>query len=217
MNPFWTDSLCPTEVGKLRSHSIPSKSQGTHRGDLCLPMLWPPTETLGKLPLPKEITLRSEAVVVDMFSMFSKFWCEHFGFPAVWSRKFGFRKVREVCRIHFHLFWYLYVSMGPSYHQKTKKHDYSIQDYWSLSVTTDKKARKIKHLLKTYVRGSFFLFFGPWAPELFVFDLSIWFVVKNYICSPQDMSRIPKVGQKSVENYVLVLFLLNEIWVKSRH
>ena len=58
-------------------------------------------------------------IVVEMFSMFSKFWSVNLGFRALGSRNFWFRKVREVCRIHFHLFWYLYVSMMPSYDRKT--------------------------------------------------------------------------------------------------
>ena len=45
------------------------------------------------------------------------FW----GFPVVWSRKFGFRKVREVCRIHFHLVAPLKSSVVTSYDQNTQK------------------------------------------------------------------------------------------------
>ena len=37
-----------------------------------------------------------------------------------------FRKVQEVCRIHFHLFWYLFVFMVPSYDQKPKANGTSI-------------------------------------------------------------------------------------------
>ena len=70
------------------------------------------------------------SVVVGVWGIFSKFWSVNFGFPAVGFRKFWFRKVREVGRIHFHLFWYLYVSMVPSYDQKTRNvHDYQIHDY----------------------------------------------------------------------------------------
>ena len=66
-------------------------------------------------------------IVVEMFSMCLSINC---GFPAVWFRKCWFRKVREVYRIHFLLFWHLYVSMVLSYDQKAK----NVHDYSSLSV-----------------------------------------------------------------------------------
>ena len=47
---------------------------------------------------------------------------------------------------------------------------------------------------KTGFRRQFFLSFGPWAPELLIFDLNIGFLIKNRICSPLGMSRIPKFG-----------------------
>ena len=46
---------------------------------------------------------------------------ENFGFPTVWSRTFWFRKLREVCRIHFHLVAPPKTAVVPSYDQKTKK------------------------------------------------------------------------------------------------
>ena len=44
-----------------------------------------------------------------------------FGFPEVFEVPGGFKKLREACRLNFHLSWYLYVFMVPSYDQKTKK------------------------------------------------------------------------------------------------
>ena len=51
---------------------------------------------------------------------FSTFRSLNLGFPAVWFRIFWFRKVREVCRIHFHLVAPHKSFMGPSYDQKTE-------------------------------------------------------------------------------------------------
>ena len=37
--------------------------------------------------------------------------------------------------------------------------------------------------------------FGPWAPELLIFDLKMKFFAQNCIFSPLDMSGIRKVDQ----------------------
>ena len=50
--------------------------------------------------------------------------------------KFWFRKVREVCRIHFQLVAPLKTSMVPSYDQKAQKvNEYQINEYQILSVS----------------------------------------------------------------------------------
>ena len=46
----------------------------------------------------------------------------------------------------------------------------------------------------TKILALVFLIFGPWAQELFIFDMNIGFHVKNCIFSPPEMSRIPKLG-----------------------
>ena len=52
------------------------------------------------------------------FGLTWKFWPLNFGFPSVWSRKFWFGKLREACRIHFHLFSSKSIRRIPSYDQK---------------------------------------------------------------------------------------------------
>ena len=60
---------------------------------------------------------------------------ETFGFPMVKSWKFGFRKLREVCRIHFHLVAPPKTAVVPSYDPKTEKvKEYQINEYDILSV-----------------------------------------------------------------------------------
>ena len=77
-------------------------------------------------------------ILVRLFDLFSKFRSVNFGFPAVWSWKFWFRKVREVCRKIFHLVAPLKTSMVTSYDQKTKIcQDYLHHDYLHLSVNSE--------------------------------------------------------------------------------
>ena len=42
-----------------------------------------------------------------------------FGFPEVLGGPGGSRRLRDACRINFHLSWYLIDFMVPSYDQKT--------------------------------------------------------------------------------------------------
>ena len=43
-----------------------------------------------------------------------------FFFPQVWGRFGGFRELRQACRIHFHISWYLFDKMMPSYGPKPR-------------------------------------------------------------------------------------------------
>ena len=54
-----------------------------------------------------------------MFS--NNFSPQKLGFWKVSQGPGGFRKLREACRIRFHLSWYLSNSMVPSYDQNAKK------------------------------------------------------------------------------------------------
>ena len=42
--------------------------------------------------------------------------------------------------------------------------------------------------------------FPFWLQDLIIFDLNIEFLVKNYIYSRLEMSRIPKFGPKMMKN-----------------
>ena len=55
--------------------------------------------------------------------------------------------------------------------------------------------------------------FGPWAPELLMFDLKIGFLVKNCICCQLEMSRIPTFGQAIMTCMRKYDILEHEVWV----
>ena len=67
------------------------------------------------------IRFRAYAQKLIVVEILSKFWSVNFGFPAVSFRTFWFRKVREVCRIHFHLVAPPETAVVPSYDQKTEE------------------------------------------------------------------------------------------------
>ena len=58
----------------------------------------------------------------------------------------------------------------------------------------------------------FFIIFVPWMLELFVFDLDIGFLIKNYIFCQLDMSRIPTLGQQIVK----FMFLKYELFLNTK-
>ena len=69
--------------------------------------------------------VRSTASSRDFVSDFSNFASEQFGFPEVFLDPGRFRKVREACRNHFHLFSSKFIARIPSYDQKPSEvHDY---------------------------------------------------------------------------------------------
>ena len=59
-------------------------------------------------------------MVVENVSFSKTLVSEHFGFLVVFGGPGGFKNLREACGIRFHLSWYLYAFMVPSYDQKTK-------------------------------------------------------------------------------------------------
>ena len=59
-------------------------------------------------------------VVVNFFEFYRNWNLWFWGFPTVWYRNIWFRKVREVCRIHFHLVAPVKYSVVTSYDQKNK-------------------------------------------------------------------------------------------------
>ena len=44
---------------------------------------------------------------------------------------------------------------------------------------------------------------GPWAPELFMFYLTIGFLVKNCIFCQLEMSRIPNLGGQTMMKLIV--------------
>ena len=63
-------------------------------------------------------------------------------------------------------------------------------------IKKSQENRNKKSNRKIFFSEVVFANFWPWAAKLFAFELKIRFLVKNYICSPQEMPRIPKCGHK---------------------
>ena len=74
--------------------------------------------TSSKVFSQKSMSVENFSSIVLSKSGLTKIGSEKLGFWEVFQGPGGFRRVREACRIHFHLSWYLSDSTVPSYDQK---------------------------------------------------------------------------------------------------